>query len=90
MQRAQTGPQGRPQGAPGPTYAAGTGLTLSGTTFAVDTATIQARVTGICPAGQAMTAIAANGTVMCAPGNSGPQVIAPGVIQVPAAMPSEC
>ncbi len=47
------------------TYAAGAGLTLTGTTFAVDTAALQARVTGTCPAGQAIASIATNGTVTC-------------------------
>ncbi|MCB9532216.1 MAG: hypothetical protein H6700_10660 [Myxococcales bacterium] len=46
-------------------YAAGTGLTLTGTTFAVNTATVQARVATTCPAGSSIRAIAANGTVTC-------------------------
>ena len=75
-----TGPQG-PQGDAGPTYTAGAGLTLSGTTFAVDTNTIQSRVASACPAGQAMRAIAANGSVTCVPVAAGVQTIAPGVIQ---------
>jgi hypothetical protein len=54
---------------------------LSGTTFAVDTNTIQSRVAGACPAGQAMRAIAANGFVTCVPVAAGVQAIAPGVIQ---------
>jgi hypothetical protein len=73
-----TGPQGL-RGEPGPTYTAGAGLTLTGTTFAVNTATLQARVTGTCGAGQAMTAIAANGTVTCAAVESA--AIAPGMVQ---------
>jgi hypothetical protein len=72
-------------GTPGPTYSAGAGLTLTGTTFAVNTATIQSRVTGSCPAGQAVREIAANGTVTCeALGSTTTQTIAPGVIQVSA------
>ena len=47
------------------TYGAGTGLTLIGTTFAVDTASIQQRVGGSCPAGSSVRAIAADGTVTC-------------------------
>jgi hypothetical protein len=47
------------------TYAAGTGLSLAGTTFAVDTAAIQARVTGSCAAGQAIASIGVDGTVTC-------------------------
>ena len=47
------------------TYSAGSGLALSGTTFSVNTAAIQARVTGNCPAGSSIRAIAANGAVTC-------------------------
>ena len=47
------------------TYAAGTGLSLSGTTFAVDQNTIQHRVTSTCPAGQSIRVISSTGTVTC-------------------------
>ncbi len=53
------------------TYAAGSGLSLAGTTFSVDTATIQARVTGSCAAGQAIASISATGTVTCASTSAG-------------------
>lgn len=52
------------------TVATGTGLTGNGSTaspLAVDTTTIQARVTGNCPAGQAITAVSPTGTVTCQP-----------------------
>jgi hypothetical protein len=48
---------------------AGAGLTGGGASGAValsvDTAVIQARVTGVCPTGNFITAVAANGTVTC-------------------------
>lgn len=49
----------------GSSYAAGSGLTLTGTTFAVDTSAIQARVSGTCSAGSSIRAIAASGAVTC-------------------------
>jgi len=53
------------------TYAAGSGLTLSGTTFSVNTTTIQARVTGVCGAGYAMKTINVDGSVICEPVGTG-------------------
>jgi len=49
------------------TYTAGLGLTLTGTSFAVNTSSIQARVTGVCGTGNAIRQIAADGTVTCEP-----------------------
>jgi hypothetical protein len=48
------------------TYAAGTGLSLTGTTFSVDPASVQTRIANSCGAGQYVTAIAQNGTMTCA------------------------
>jgi hypothetical protein len=53
----------------GVVYTAGAGLTLAGSEFSVNTTVIQSRVTGTCAAG-AISAIAANGTVTCAPAGS--------------------
>jgi hypothetical protein len=47
------------------TYLAGSGLTLSGRTFSVNTADIQARVSSTCSAGSAIRAITSTGTVSC-------------------------
>ena len=47
------------------TYSAGAGLLLAGTTFSVDTAIVQARVTGACPAGSSIRAINSTGAVTC-------------------------
>jgi len=60
------------------TYAAGTGLSLAGTTFSVNTAAIQARVSGSCGAGQAIASIGSDGTVTCvsASGDPTPDTIA--------------
>ena len=91
--KGDTGPQGPqgvkgdtgPQGAPGPTYSAGVGLTLTGTTFAVNTTAIQARVFGSCPAGQAIAAVGVNGAVTCTPVDVGGQVHAPNTVHLFAA-----
>ena len=47
------------------TYTAGAGLTLNGTQFRVDTASIQARVNGNCAPGSSIQTIYADGTVGC-------------------------
>ncbi len=47
------------------TYAAGTALELDGTTFNVLTDTVQTRVTGSCAAGSMVSAVNADGTVVC-------------------------
>lgn len=47
------------------TYTAGTGLVLSGGQFGIDASVTQVRVSGTCPAGQSIRAIAGNGSVTC-------------------------
>ncbi|MBV8756162.1 MAG: hypothetical protein JO257_02735 [Deltaproteobacteria bacterium] len=53
-----------------PTYLAGAGLTLTGSTFSVDTTLTQARVSGVCASG-AIETITATGAVTCLTAGTG-------------------
>jgi hypothetical protein len=52
-------------------YIAGTGLTLTGQQFSIDTTAVQARVSGVCPAGSSIRSIDAAGQVVCETDDSG-------------------
>lgn len=54
------------------TWTAGSGLTLSGTTFSLDPQAVQARIGSSCPAGSAIREVTPTGGVVCeSPGFSG-------------------
>jgi hypothetical protein len=70
----------------GTTYSAGSGLNLTGTTFSVDTSSVQSRVDGSCGSDQAIRSIASDGTVSCGDAGGG-HVFAPAGTQVQATTP---
>lgn len=60
-------------------YAAGSGLSLSGTTFSVDSTAVQSRVSGTCAAGSSISAIAADGSVTCEADDDTTYAAGPGI-----------
>lgn len=56
------------------TYSAGSGLSLAASSFSADTAVMQARVSGSCAVGKAISAIAIDGTVTCVDADTSPIV----------------
>ena len=64
------GPTG-PAGPPGPTYSAGSGLLLNNGVFSVDPTFMQRRVSNECAAGNAIRAVAEDGSVTCQPTGTG-------------------
>ncbi len=61
-----------PTGGTGSTYTAGFGLDLLSGEFSIDDTAVQARISGSCPAGQAISAVNQDGTVVCAAATGGP------------------